>query len=699
MTVSGPDAPQSAAPAGLTETLQAGPGWPADPTPPTGPLAGVRVLDLSRVLAGPYCCLVLADLGADVLKVERPGAGDDTRRWGPPFHGDDAAYFFSVNRDRRSVALDLTTEAGRAVVGRLVATADVVVENFLPRHLARLGPGGAAGDLDRGLGVGAGRRRRRPGGRPAGLRRDGAGTQRPDVGQRRRARRPRSVSPSSTSSAGCTPRSARWPACSPAGPAGRRCGSRWGCWRRPCRCSSTRRPTPWSAGVVPGPTGNDHPNLAPYGPVACADTALVVGAGNDAQFAQLCRAVGLVPPPRWATNAGRVADRAALSAALADVFGTRPAREWVPLLAAAGVPSRARAGPRHAPGRPADAGERPARRRSPHPAGDVRVVGSPYRLDGVRPRVRRAPPLLGQHTVEVLAGARPVGAADRGGDRCRPEVRRWSPRCAPGRRGGLRAAGGAQPGRLEGVPRLRRPAGRRAARADRRLRRRRLRPGDRPARRRADDDRAGRRQRRRRDRRGVGRALARCSCIATDIPTDRAPARARTAACCTRRPTRRPSSARSPRRSCGSSPPTTCTTTVRARRTARAAAPAPAGVRRGARPTCCRRRPRCRGVPAGSRAPPRCPTSPTALAALLAAARRPLLWAGGGATAADAGRAGRRRSPSGSARRCCTSYGGRGLLPPEHPLPGAAAAARARRPGRCGTPPTSSSCSAATSTP
>ncbi|MBC7678928.1 MAG: CoA transferase, partial [Pseudorhodobacter sp.] len=122
----------------LPATLAAGPGWPPG-LPPQGPLGGVRVLDLSRVLAGPYCCLVLADLGADVLKVERPGLGDDTRRWGPPFHGEDAAYFFSVNRDRRSIALDLRTLAGQAVVGRLAQAADVVVENFLPRHLAALG--------------------------------------------------------------------------------------------------------------------------------------------------------------------------------------------------------------------------------------------------------------------------------------------------------------------------------------------------------------------------------------------------------------------------------------------------------------------------------------------------------------------------------------------------------------------------------
>src|SRR5688572_13312859 len=124
--------------ADLESALAAGPGWPAEPSGP-GPLSGLRVLDLSRVLAGPYCCMVLADLGADVLKVERPVLGDDTRHWGPPFHGDDAAYFFSVNRDRRSVALDLRTPAGQAVVRRLAQAADVVVENFLPHHLAALG--------------------------------------------------------------------------------------------------------------------------------------------------------------------------------------------------------------------------------------------------------------------------------------------------------------------------------------------------------------------------------------------------------------------------------------------------------------------------------------------------------------------------------------------------------------------------------
>ena len=157
----------------LVNTLAEGPGW-VGATDLTGPLAGLKVLDLSRVLAGPYCCMVLADLGADVLKVERPGVGDDTRHWGPPFHGDDAAYFFSVNRDRRSIALDLTSPAGRAVVARLVESADVVVENFLPRHLV-LGPGSPAGQRICRLGVRPRRRGRRSRCGQARVRRDGTG--------------------------------------------------------------------------------------------------------------------------------------------------------------------------------------------------------------------------------------------------------------------------------------------------------------------------------------------------------------------------------------------------------------------------------------------------------------------------------------------------------------------------------------------
>jgi crotonobetainyl-CoA:carnitine CoA-transferase CaiB-like acyl-CoA transferase len=137
--------------------------------------------------------------------------------------------------------------------------------------------------------------------------------------------------------------------------------------------------------------------------VPCADRPLVIGAGNDAQFAALCMAIGLDPRPQWETNAGRVDDRVALAAALADVFGRRPAGDWVDLLATAGVPCAPVQDLASLPSDPQIVATGLIQSVD-HVAGPVRVVGSPYRIDGVRPRVRRAPPTLGQHTDEVLRG-------------------------------------------------------------------------------------------------------------------------------------------------------------------------------------------------------------------------------------------------------------------------------------------------------
>jgi len=380
---------------GLVAALASGPGWPVQ-EPAPGPLGGVRVLDLSRVLAGPYAAMVLADLGADVLKVERPGLGDDTRRWGPPFHGQDAAYFFSVNRDRRSLALDLGAPGGALVVARLVEAADVVLENFLPRHLAALGlaelreHAGAVWVSVRGAG-GEGPDGDKPGYDVMAQARSGlmsvTGTSEPTkVGV--------AVTDVVTGLYAAVGALAGLLA------------------RRPLRVEvglleaavSTlvnQASNALVGGVVPTFAGNDHPNIAPYGPVPCSDAPLVLGAGNDAQFAALCTAIGLAPEPGWATNSGRVADRTALSGALSRVLGTRTAREWAGVLDGAGVPCA----PVQHVGQLATDPQLVADgllQTLPHPAGEVTLVGSPYRLDGVRPRVRRAPPLLGEHSVEVL---------------------------------------------------------------------------------------------------------------------------------------------------------------------------------------------------------------------------------------------------------------------------------------------------------
>ncbi len=380
----------------LERALDTGPGWPQG-LPAQGPLGHVRVLDLSRVLAGPYCCMVLADLGADVVKVERPLLGDDTRHWGPPFHGDDAAYFFSVNRDRRSVALDLTREQGRAVVRRLVQEADVVVENFLPRHLAALGLEALRDEATavwvsvRGAG-GDGPAGEQPGYDVMAQARSGlmsvTGTHEPTKVGVAVADVVTGLYAAVGALAGLVAR--------------RPLRVEVGLLEAAVSMLVNQASNALVGGRVPSFGGNDHPNIAPYGPVPCADRPLVVGAGNDAQFAALAAAVGLDPVATWTTNAGRVADRAALKDAMREVFSRRTAAEWVQVLDAVGVPCAVVQDLASLPDDPQLVANGLVQEVD-HPAGPVRVVGSPYRLDGERPRVRRAPPLLGQHTVEVLS--------------------------------------------------------------------------------------------------------------------------------------------------------------------------------------------------------------------------------------------------------------------------------------------------------
>jgi len=380
----------------LSRALDAGPGWPAG-LPPQGPLGRVRVLDLSRVLAGPYCCMVLADLGADVLKVERPLLGDDTRHWGPPFHGDDAAYFFSVNRDRRSVALDLTRPEGRAVVRRLAEAADVVVENFLPRHLAALGLQALRDETSavwvsvRGAG-GDGPSGNQPGYDVMAQARSGlmsvTGTHEPTKVGVAVADVVTGLYAAVGALAGLLSK--------------RPLRVEVGLLEAAVSMLVNQASNALVGGRVPSFGGNDHPNIAPYGPVPCADRPLVVGAGNDAQFAALAAAVGLDAPEHWRTNAGRVADRAALKMALQQVFSQRTAAQWARVLDAAGVPCAVVQDLASLPDDPQLVATGQLQEMD-HPAGSVRVVGSPYRIDGERPRVRRAPPTLGQHTVEVLS--------------------------------------------------------------------------------------------------------------------------------------------------------------------------------------------------------------------------------------------------------------------------------------------------------
>jgi crotonobetainyl-CoA:carnitine CoA-transferase CaiB-like acyl-CoA transferase len=375
------------------------------------PLAGVRVVDLSRVLAGPYCTMVLADLGADVVKVERPQGGDETRSWGPPFVAGEAAYFLAVNRGKRSAAIDLATPAGREIARELCAGADVVVENF------------KAGGADRlGVGYDAVRERnprvvycsisgfgssRSPAGRPgydfvaqaeSGL----MSITGPADGD------PYKVGVALVDVlAGLHASSAVLAALH---------GGEGGRIEVPLLDSALAglvnvAQNALVTGLEPVRHGNAHPNIVPYQDFATASGRLAVAAANDGLFAALCSAIGLedlAEDARFTTNAGRVEHRAQLVPKLARRFAERPAEEWIEALEAAGVPAgKVRTVP-EALAAAASAG-RPATVTVDHPsAGPLELVASPIWSGEGRP-APGAPPLLGQHTAEVL---RELGRSD-----------------------------------------------------------------------------------------------------------------------------------------------------------------------------------------------------------------------------------------------------------------------------------------------
>ncbi len=378
-------------------------------TSPPAPLAGVRVIDLSRVLAGPLATMTLGDLGADVVKVERPGEGDDTRHWGPPFAGEDAAYFLSLNRNKRSVAIDLKTRKGVDAVRRLSAEADVLIENFRPGLMRELGlaldelraenPRLVTCSLT-AFGDDAAETAARPGydiivqalcglmsvtGEP-----DGepvkAGVALLDVvaglyaatgvlaalHERERTGRGRHVSLSLFDAS--------------------------------VAAMVNQAANTLIGGLVPRALGTAHPNIVPYQAFHASDRPFILAGGNDRLYRRTCEVVGhpeWADDERFATNQDRVANRGTLVALLGETFATRPAAEWLDALELAAVPcapiramDEVFASPEGAV--LVDLVADPAR------GGALRLVANPLRFDGERLPTRNAPPTLGADTDEVL---------------------------------------------------------------------------------------------------------------------------------------------------------------------------------------------------------------------------------------------------------------------------------------------------------
>jgi crotonobetainyl-CoA:carnitine CoA-transferase CaiB-like acyl-CoA transferase len=385
-------------------------------TEPTGPLAGVRVVDCSTVLAGPYATMLLADLGADVVKIEPP-EGDATRGWGPPWIGDEAAgtrtaaYYLAVNRNKRSIRLDLRTPEGAAILRRLLTGADLFVENFRTGALERLGFGDAElAALNAGLvhvaitGYGtAGPEAERPGydfviQAESGLM-SITGARDDDDG------RPMKVGVAIADVvAGLQAAVAALAAL-----AGRDRPTGGGRGQRVdvSLIASTlavlvnQAQNAFVGGVAPGRLGNAHPNIVPYETFETLDGEIAVAVGSERQWPRFCRALGLpalADDPRFATNGERVINREELRATISDRMAERTSADWLAALEAAEVPV----------GRINDIVEafeaRGATVDLDHPTlGRIRQVAPPFELSLTPASIRTPPPLLGEQTDEILA--------------------------------------------------------------------------------------------------------------------------------------------------------------------------------------------------------------------------------------------------------------------------------------------------------
>jgi crotonobetainyl-CoA:carnitine CoA-transferase CaiB-like acyl-CoA transferase len=378
------------------------------------PLAGVRVLDLSRVLAGPYCSMVLADLGADVVKVERPGAGDPTRAWGPPFREGESAYYLCVNRGKRSLALDLGDPAGAEVAGRLAQRADVVIESFLPGGAERLGLGYETLSAARPSLVYTS---------IAGYSPESVDAHRPGFDFAVQAEAggmsitgeadgpPLKVGVAIADiTTGMFASIGTLAALRDAERSGQGHHVQVSLYDSQLAWLANRGSDWLVAGEEPTRLGNAHPAIVPYEAFASSDGYVIVAIGTNEQYTRFCNAAGLpelAGDERYATNALRVEHRLELVARLADAIRQRPTADWLQVLAAANVPG----GPvRTIPEAFAHAPYAVVEHEHPR-LGSVRTVRSPIGLDGAYPTAAAAPPLLGQHTAEVLAELGYHGAA------------------------------------------------------------------------------------------------------------------------------------------------------------------------------------------------------------------------------------------------------------------------------------------------
>jgi formyl-CoA transferase len=387
---------------------------------PKGALDGVTVVDLTRILAGPWCTQFLGDMGADVIKIERPDGGDDTRTWGPPFlknsDGSDtreAAYYLSANRNKRSVAVDIASAAGQATIKALVATADVVIENFKVGQLKRYGldyaslkavkpdlifcsitgfgqtgPWAQRAGYDfivQGIGgfmSVTGERDDLPGGGP-----QKAGVAVSDL------------------FSGLYAANAIVSALYHRSKTGEGQAIDVALLDVMVSTMANMNSNYLVSGKVPGRAGNAHSNIVPYQVFPCADGHLILAVGNDGQFQRFCEAANcphLAADERFVSNPQRVRHRDVLVPLLNDILKQRSKADWIERLEAATVPC----GPINGIDEVFENEQVKARElliEMPHPVtGTVKLVANPVKMSATPPSYRRPPPMLGEHQDEVM---------------------------------------------------------------------------------------------------------------------------------------------------------------------------------------------------------------------------------------------------------------------------------------------------------
>ncbi len=377
-------------------------------------LDGIRVIDLSRVLAGPYCAQLLADYGADVIKVEEPQRGDPTRHWGPPWVGDPddgglSAYYLTANRNKRAMTLNLKTAEGQAIARRLIASADIVLENFMPGTMATLGLDYETLAAEQpGLIYCA----------ISGYGQTGPNRDRPGYdfiiqaeGGILSITGPADGAPHKVGVAIVDISTALFAATAILAALHHRTQTGHGQY---IDMALHDAQVGWLANVAqnvfatgqpPTRYGNAHPNIVPYETFPTADGELAVGMGSDEQFGRFCELVGqqeLAADPRFQTNADRVANRETLIPLLRDLFATRSSADWLEMLASLRIP----AGPINDIKTVLESPQAAARQmvqQTPHPTlGDVTVLGPVAKLSRTPATVRSAPPSLSADTDAIL---------------------------------------------------------------------------------------------------------------------------------------------------------------------------------------------------------------------------------------------------------------------------------------------------------